>query len=90
MNKALITCFVAAGLCGSAHAATWQQQQQTLQPITVTASGGMSYELAKLENEIQMLQTEVRTLGTLEGQAAGDSHYVFSAGPEGSPVSTGG
>ena len=90
MNKVLIACLAATGLCGFAHAATTQPEQQMPQPITVSAGGDMSYMLAQLKGEIQMLQTEVHTLGSLEGQVPGGSRYVFSAGSEGSPASVGG
>jgi hypothetical protein len=90
MNKFLIACVTATGLCGFAHAATVQPAQQMPQPITVAADGGMSYMLGQLKGEIQMLQTEVHNLGNLEGQVPGGSRYVFAAGAEGSPVSVGG
>ncbi|MDE1905468.1 MAG: hypothetical protein KGH75_03340 [Rhodospirillales bacterium] len=93
MNKFLIACFAVSGFCGltaaMAHAAP---AQDTARPISVSSIAqqqpdDMPYRLAKL-------QTEVHTLGNIEGQAPGDAHYPSSVEPQpsvdGSPIPTGG
>ncbi len=99
MKKLLIVCFVTTSFYGFAAAANAAPTQGTSQPINVSATtppqnGDMPYMLAKLQNEIQVLQTEVQTLGNLEGQAPGDSRYIFDAepppNPDGAPIPSGG
>lgn len=74
-------------------------QQDIMRQINMSASvlpqsGYSPYMLAKLQNQIQMLQTELQTLGSLKGQTPGGPRYVFDAEPpsdfNGSPVPTGG
>jgi hypothetical protein len=91
----LIACFAATSLLGFATGAGASPVQNPSQPITVAANATqpdaeVPYMLAKLHEDIQMLQTEVQTLGSLEGQAHGSSQYFFSAAPNGSTDSVGG
>ena len=95
MNKFSIACFAAISLCGFVAKANASPVQNPAQPITVAAnatqpSADVPYMLAKLHGDIQMLQTEVQTLGSLEGQAQGSSQYFFAAGSDGSTDSVGG
>jgi hypothetical protein len=52
---------------------------------TTQQNGGMPYMLSELQNEIQMLQTELRTLNSLEGKASGNPRYAISAEPPSIP-----
>ncbi len=95
MKKFLITCFAATSFLGVAVAANASPVQNPTQPITVAAnnvqpSADAPYMLAKLHEDIQMLQAEVQALGNMEGTAHGNSQYVFDAMPDGSTDSTGG
>jgi hypothetical protein len=90
VNRFLIACFAATGYCGLAAEANAAPVQNTSQPIGATANttqqnGGMPYTLSELQSEIQMLQTNVRTLNSLEDKASGDPRYVFSAEPPPNP-----
>ncbi len=100
MKRFLIASMVVGsfyGLAATADAAP--VQQDVARPINVPASvlpqsGDTPYMLAKLYNEIQMLQAEVQRLGSLEGQVPSDSRYIFDAEPspnqDGSPIPTDG
>jgi hypothetical protein len=98
MDRFLFACFAAAGLYGFAAAAHATPVQDTSQPIIVTAAtpqqDGMPSMLAKLHIEVQMLQTEVQTLGHLECQDSGDTQYSFSVAPppnpDNAPIPSGG
>lgn len=95
MNKFLIVCFTATSLCSFASAANAAPTQGASQPINVSTtmppqSNDMPYMLAKLQNQIQMLQTEVQALDKLEGQAPEDSQYIFDANPGDAPFPAGG
>jgi hypothetical protein len=92
MNRFLIACFAATGYCGLAATAHANPVQNASQPISVTANttqqnGGMPYMLSELQNEIRMLQTNVQTLSSLEGQAPENPRYVISAAPPPNPDS---
>lgn len=95
MKKFLITCFTATSLCGVAVAANASPVQNPAQLVTLAAnnvqpSADAPYMLAKLHEDIQMLEAEVQTLGNMEGPAHANSQYVFAAAPNGSTDSVGG
>ncbi len=93
MKTFLIACFAATSLCSLASVANASPVQNPGQPITVAANSTPSdapYMFAKLHDDIQMLQTEIQALGTMEGQTHGNSRYIFAAMPNSSTDSVGG
>ena|ERR1700722_5438834 len=97
--KLMIACVAAAGLCGLAATAYAAPTDSTTPAASIannTANtiADLPYTLAKLQGEIQSLQTEVHNLQGLESQDASDPQYTFSVvpppNPDGSPIPSGG
>jgi hypothetical protein len=93
MNKILIACIAATCFGGLAQAATPQTYPESMQPVIVTGED-ITYKVAKLQGEVQTLQTEMQGLSSTVGQVPGDPSYAFSATPlpnsDNSPIPTGG
>jgi hypothetical protein len=90
VNRFLIACFAATSYCSLAATADATPVQNVSQPNAVVANttqhnNSMPSMLAALQNEIQMLRTDVQTLGNLEGHAPGDPSYAFAAEPPPNP-----
>jgi hypothetical protein len=99
MNKLMTTCFAAVALSGhivTANAAalngTMQVTPVAISPASTTSD--LPYIVAKLQGDVQTLQTEVQDLQRREGQDPRDSQYIFSAAPppnaDGAPIPSGG
>jgi hypothetical protein len=99
VKRFLIASMMASSFCGLATTANATAVAGAARPINVPTAmlpqdADTPYVLSKLQNEIRVLQAEVQTLGSVEGQASGSARYIFNAEPppnsDGSPVPTGG
>ena len=77
MNKLMIACFTAAGLCGhliTANAATLENTTPVT-PVTSSTTNrttDLPYILAKLQGDVRTLQSEVQNLQSQKSQDPAD------------------
>jgi hypothetical protein len=98
MNKLMIACFAAAGLCGhliTANAATLENTTP-VPPVTSSTTNrtiDLPYILAKLQGDVQTLQSEVQKLQSQKSQDPADPPESFSVvslpNHDGSPIPNG-
>ena len=86
MHKLMITCFAAAGLYShfvTANAAMLDSTTPAAPAASSTTStaADLPYVLAKLQGDVQTLQSEVQNLQSLESQDPTDPQDMFSVAP---------